>query len=315
MLGLLGVAASACGPAPPPPEPPDPPTVYAAACRGTLVASSPGSVASNAVTELSGIVASRRNPGVWWVHNDSGDTARVFAIGDDGRDLGTFTLVSATNVDWEDIAVGPGPTPGSTFLYVGDIGDFSVSNGSTRASIVVYRVPEPALDAATAVPGDHTLSGVDALTLTYPGGARYDAEALLVDPLTGELYVITKDWSQAGVARVFRAPANLVAGSNTVLTEATSVSLGVLQMVTGADVTPAGDVVALRTDTLTGAGSVVLFPRPAGGSLADAFAQAPCDGAVANEAQGEALGFTPDARGYVTAGEGPSPALHRFTAP
>ena len=80
--------------------------------------------------------------------------------------------------------------------------------------------------------------------------------------------------------------------------------------VTAADVTPAGDFVALRTY-----GSVLIYPRPAGQSLVAALAQAPCAGATAGEAQGEAIGFTPDGRGYVTASEGASPALHQFHAP
>ena len=91
------------------PPPPPPPAVLDAVCQGTLVASTPGTVASAAVDELSGISASRRTDGVWWVHNDSGDSARVFAVGTDGRDLGEFDLAGTAAVDWEDIAVGPGP--------------------------------------------------------------------------------------------------------------------------------------------------------------------------------------------------------------
>ena len=90
-----------------------------------------------------------------------------------------------------------------------------------------------------------TLDGVATLNLTYPDGP-HDAEALLVDPNTGDLFVVTKDLV-GGVAQVFRAPANLASGSTTALTQVATVSLGAGQGVTGADVTPAGDVVALRT--------------------------------------------------------------------
>ena len=79
--------------------------------------------------------------------------------------------------------------------------------------------------------------------------------------------MVTKDLV-GGVAQVFRAPANLASGSTTALTQVATVSLGAGRGVTGADVTRAGDVVALRTYL-----SVVLFPRPAGQSLAQAFAQ------------------------------------------
>ena len=310
VLAAAAVAAlvSACMPPPPPPKPP----VLAAACAHTLTASIPGTIASNALTESSGIVASRRASGVWWVHNDSGDSPRVFAVGTDGRDLGEFGLAGASAVDWEDIAVGPGPSAGTSYLYVADIGD----NAGSRASVQVYRVAEPLVDP-TAAPGPpQTLSGVAALQLTYPDGP-HDAEALVVDPTTGELFVITKDLA-GGVAKVFRSPANRGAGSTTALTQVATVALGAGQGVTGADITPAGDVVALRTYF-----SVVLYPRPAGQPLAQAFTQPSCAGSAppfgsatpASEPQGEAIGFTRDGRGYLTVSEGAHPALHQFLAP
>jgi hypothetical protein len=308
---VVAALAAACAPPPPPPPPPKPP-IFEAACANTLVASSPGAVASAAITEASGIAASRRSDGVWWVHNDSGDRARVFAISDTGQTLGEYALSGATAVDWEDVAAGPGPTAGAPFLYVGDLGD----NAGARASVQVYRVREPVVDPGAPVASPQTLGGVATLTLTYPDGA-HDAEALLVDPTTGELFVITKDLV-GGVARVFRAPANLAAGSTTMLTQVATVSLGAAQGVTAADVTPAGDVVALRTYL-----GVRLFRRTVGTPLADAFSQPSCAGAAppfgsatpASEPQGEALGFTRDGRGYVTLSEGAHVALHRFTAP
>ncbi len=59
-------------------------------------------------------------------------------------------------------------------------------------------------------------------------------------------------------------------------------------------------------------------PRPARrrGLVAGVFSQASCEGASsASEAQGEAIGFTRDGRGYVTVSEGVHPALHQFVAP
>ena len=31
-------------------------------------------------------------------------------------------IAGADNCDWEDIAVGPGPDPQKTYIYIGDIG-------------------------------------------------------------------------------------------------------------------------------------------------------------------------------------------------
>jgi hypothetical protein len=161
-----------------------------------------------------------------------------------------------------------------------------------------------------------TLSGVDSLELRYPDGA-HDAEALFVDPKTTDLYVVTKDLL-GGVGQVFRAPAGLAPGGVTTLVQVATVSLGIGQGVTAADITPAGDVVALRTYS-----GVRLYERKPGTAVARAFTDAPCDGAAptlggrssTSEQQGEAIGFTRDGRGYVTLSEGAHPALHEFRAP
>ena len=131
---------------------------------------------------------------------------------------------------------------------------------------------------------------------------------LIVDPSDARLLIVTKDvW---GDSQVFAAPGNLASGSTTMLTQVATLHLGFLGLVTAGDITPARDVIALRTY-----GSVLMYPLGATDTLEWAFLQIPCNGAVAPEAQGEALGFTRDGRGYVTASEGVSPALHRFVAP
>ena len=270
------------------------------ACEGTLVASTPGKIANDEITELSGIVSSHRTNGVWWVNNDSGDSARLFAVGNDGRSLGEFHLVGSTATDWEDIGIGPGPKAGVAYLYAADIGD----NAKARPSVQLYRVPEPAVDPAKSASATKTLDGVDTLTLTYPDGP-HDAEAFFVDPKTGQLYIVSKEF---GAAKVYRAPAALVAGSTTKLQRVGTVGVGPL--VTAADITGLGDAIALRTYT-----SVRVFARTGNTKVEAALAGKPCKGKTAIEQQGEAIGFTRDGRGYVTASEGTHPRLHRFTAP
>ena len=139
VVGAVGLAACL------PPKAP----VLQAACDGTISASTTGQVANAAVDEASGIAASHLVDDVYWVHNDSGNTAEVYAIGGDGRDLGVYAVSGATNVDWEDIAVGPGPNAGLSYLYLADIGD----NTSARADVVVYRVPEPTVNPAAPTGG------------------------------------------------------------------------------------------------------------------------------------------------------------------
>ena len=60
-----------------------------------------------------GIAASRRHAGVFWIHNDSGNPPALYAVRRDGSLIREYT-VAAPNLDWEDIA---GDDEGR--LYVG----------------------------------------------------------------------------------------------------------------------------------------------------------------------------------------------------
>src|SRR5690606_21021400 len=137
------------------------------------------------LVEASGLAVSRDQPGVLWAHNDSGDTARVFAFGEDGSKLGIFTLDGAEAVDWEDMALGPDvddagePVDDADALYLADFGD----NAAGRDTVSVYRVPEPEVAAGQA-PVRETVGDVERFTFTYPDGPR-DAEALFVDRADG----------------------------------------------------------------------------------------------------------------------------------
>jgi adhesin HecA-like repeat protein len=271
-----------------------------AACAGTLRVENAGTVTAPELDEASGIAASRRNPGLWWVHNDSGDRARFFAVDASGTLRATEDVAGASAVDWEDIAVGPPPVgdiDGET-LYLADIGD----NTSVRTDVEVYRLPEPAV--ATDAQGATATVSADRLTFTYPDGA-HDAETLLVDPITGDLVVVTKDWSLAGHSSVYRAPAGLAAGSTTTLEKVATLDLPAGTLVTAGDVTSDGTVVALRSYT-----GVSLYPRDPAQPLWTAFNATPCAGPAPVEKQGEAIGFTPEGSAYATISEGTNPVLH-----
>ena len=56
------------------------------------------------------------------MHNDSGDTARVFAIDRAGTTRAILSLPGVSAIDIEDIAIGPGPDEWRPYLYLGDIG-------------------------------------------------------------------------------------------------------------------------------------------------------------------------------------------------
>ena len=197
-----------------------------------------------ALDESSGVAASRRHPGLFWTHNDSGDGPYLYAFEAGGRRRGVWRVTGARAEDWEDMAAGPGPEPGRSYLYVGDIGD----NDRDRAYVTVYRVPEPPVTPADA---DSTrweprpTEPAEAIRLKYPAG-RHNSEALLVHPSTGDLYLIVKTGqATCGVYRL-RAATALKSGVNTLerVGEFHSPSpLG--SLVTGADIAADGRRVVL----------------------------------------------------------------------
>jgi hypothetical protein len=283
-------------------EAPPPRPTAADLCGGVVAVEPSPPVAQAAVTEASGLATSEADAGVVWTHNDSGGGPEVFAVGlDDGADRGRFTLDGASAVDWEDMARGPGADGGADVLYLADIGD----NMSRRPSVTVYRAPEPTIDPAAPT---GTIAGVDALTLSYADGP-HDAEALLADPVTGDLFVVTKAWDGAA-AGAYRIPADASPGTPAVMARAGDVAVARGELVTGGDVAADGSVVALRTYT-----SVLLWDRAEGRSVAEALAGTPCSAPAPAEVQGEALALDPDGRGYVTVSEGVGSPIHRFRLP
>ena len=253
-----------------------------------------GVVQHDPLLEISGLVASRAHPGVLWAHNDSGDGPRLYALTTSGTHLGAFTLDGAEARDWEDVAIGPGPEPGVDYLFAGDIGD----NESQRDLKYVYRVAEPAVDTNQA-PADTTLTGVSTITLRYPDGPS-DAETLLVDPLTGDLYVITKRSTEVAI---YRAAAPQSTTDVIDMEHAGTLSLARVpglpaagQGAVGGDIAPSGLEVLLKTYAAVyywtrASGAEALFAHPA-----ETLPYVP-------EPQGEAIAWAADGSGYFTLSE------------
>ncbi|MDP6935060.1 MAG: hypothetical protein QGG40_19210 [Myxococcota bacterium] len=264
-----------------------------------------GSLTSAALTETSGLAASRRHSDTWWAHNDGGHDASLFALDATGAVVAIFDLQGISQEDWEDLAVGPGPEPDVTYLYVGDIGD----NLSAREQLVVHRIPEPAiegLDPSTPNPLDGTVS----LSLVYPEGQAFDAETLLVDT-DGNLYVVTK--SLDGQSHVFVASAPHETGQPNELTLVTTLVFG-SETLPGTPYVTAGDLSAdgkwwvLRTYT-----EAWLWPRRGAASVQDWLTGEPCPIALELEGQGEAIGISPDGSALYTVSEGDTPPLYRYS--
>ena len=146
-----------------------------------------GTLAAPAINESSGLVASSVHEGVYWTHNDSGDSARIFPVYIDGRSVEGFEegiiVEGARNRDWEDIA-----SDGKGNLIIGACGN----NGNQRRDLSLLIVPEP--DVTT---GSQTVTLEKKIPFAYPDQKafppekrNFDCEAVFY--ADGHLYLLTK---------------------------------------------------------------------------------------------------------------------------
>jgi hypothetical protein len=256
-----------------------------------------GTVKVKSLNEISGMGASRQNPFVYWLHND-GDQGKLFAVRATGKLAGVLEIPVAVD-DLEDVAIGPGPEDGVDYLYLGDIGD----NDASRREIQVLRLVEPKLSGDAEIDVDH----VERFRLVYPD-APHDAEALLVDPPTGDLYVITKERSRA---LLYVAPANEL--QNDVRIELKFVATLRVSEVSSAAISPDGSRIILRQDT-----AGWHWRRNSGESVAEALSRRPAPIPVRGDGQGsngEAVTFSPDGQRYSTVSEGKKQPIYDFPLP
>jgi len=234
--------------------------------------------------EISGVAASRINPGVLYIHNDSGNTNQVFITNGAGANIGTLTLTPVGNRDWEDIAVGPGPVAGVNYIYVGDIGDNHLQN----PSVMIYRFPEPDLTGLTA-PVSINISQVDIIELKYPNGP-HNAETLMVDPVTRDIFIATK---ASNISQIFTAKYPQSITSATVMTPVVQIYM---DHATGGDISPDGTEILIRSNQL-----IWYWKLPAGTGISAGLLTAPEVAPYANnEPQGEGICFAADGSGYYT---------------
>jgi hypothetical protein len=273
LAGLLGV-----GSAPAVADPADPPEPVVAC-----------TVTDKRLAELSGLVADGAH---WYAVNDGGTRSTVYAL---NSSCAVEKVISGPTdpFDVEDLALGADGT-----FWLSDTGD----NNKSRATV--------ALIALTPA-GKTTL-----YRLTYPDGA-HDTEALLLDR-NGVPYLITK--TPLGGAGIYRPTGPLASPGPTPLELAGSIRLSPTAtpggpvpgavgsiLVTGAAATPDRSVVAIRTYT-----DAYLWYVPDDDIVA-ALATDPVRLPLPNEAQGEAIAFTPDGT-LLSASEGVGQPIHTIAA-
>jgi hypothetical protein len=253
------------------------------------------SLQDRAVKEASALAASQRWPGAFWTLNDSGNNATLYAFDTAGRSVATVEVDRAENIDWEALQVGPGPGGGPA-LYIGDFGD----NDKERKDAIIYRIPEPDLRGGADRPASGRTAPAEAFHLTYPNGAR-DVEAMLVHPETGEVVLVSKEYS--GKAQVYRYPSPLDANRRIQVDLVAELDLSrlgpVASAITDGAVSPDGRRVILRTyssaleyDLTSDVPLTSIWPR-----------QQPRLMPLDDGAQGEGITYRADGKALLTIGE------------
>jgi hypothetical protein len=246
--------------------------------------------------EASGLAASRRNPGLWWVHDDSGGAPVLYAVDDAGKLLGAVRLAGVKNNDWEDLAAFS--RDGRDWLLVADTGD----NNADRKTVQLHLLAEPAR-AALARDRETSATPAWSLRVRYPDGP-HDCEAVAVDAREGAIYLLTKRENHPRLYRVPLAPAAAPVEAQLVLAvttldgdDTTSTLLKALvgkkyDWPTSMDFAPDGSAAVVLTY-----GNVLVFPRHTGESWAAAFGRTP-----------QRLGYhgLPQAEGVAFSAEGAS---------
>lgn len=246
-----------------------------------------GELENRYIVEASGLAVSRSNPSKIWVHNDSGDFNRLFVVGENAENFGEFIIRGAFNRDWEDMSAGPGPVEGITYLYIGEIGD----NHAQYDIMSVYRVPEPDISKLDSV-ANEPVDGVERIDFIYPDGRARDAETLMVDPETRDIYIVTKR-DERSIVYVARYPQ--VTGKVITLDK---VGYFPFNRALAGDISADGSEIAVKTDY-----RIYYWQRKRGEPVYEALKRQPLLLPYRVEPQGEAFGWMPDGSGYYTLSE------------
>ncbi len=247
-------------------------------------------VAANIVDEASGIVDSRNIAGHVWVHEDGLNPNQIHLLNHKGQEIKKFEL-PMSNRDWEDLGIGPGPQDGVNYLYLADIGD----NFEQWEEKFIYRFPEPKSI-------NESIGNIDKITFKYSDG-KYNAECILIDPATKDIYIITKSDPKVRLnERLYRIP---YPQSTADVQTAQFVRSIPYSIITGGSVSPDGKQIIVRSYFV-----LSYFIKKDTESFGDAIGRDSDLKLPYNfEPQGEAVAFDKDGKGYFTiseAGDGKS---------
>ncbi|MDQ3190561.1 MAG: hypothetical protein M3Q58_03120 [Bacteroidota bacterium] len=245
-----------------------------------------GALENPEINEASGMVVSRSNPDLIWIHNDSKDKSRLFLIDYNGKDKGSFNVKNAENRDWEDIAIGPGPIKGINYIYVADIGD----NDSNYDIKYIYRFPEPNLNGLE-FPVKSKIKNAEKISFQFPDGNK-DAETLMVDPYSKDIYIVSK---REAAVNIYLLP--YPQSINEVITIKHIGTIDIQQAVAG-DISEDGKEILIKTYS-----NIYYWSRKEKQTVEQTLKKTPKRLPYYIEPQGEAVAWKVDGTGYFTVSE------------
>jgi propionyl-CoA carboxylase beta chain len=254
------------------------------------------------ITEASGLAASATMPGLYYTMSDDPPAGRtgvvVWGVRQNGAIAVELRLVGTSVSNTEGLAVAPCSAGAArSCVWVGETGD----NGS-HPPHHIYRFEEPVVDLDA--PAEVVAPPFATTTFTYAGGVTPNAEAIVVDPATSAVYVLSKS---ASPAVVYRVPFVAEDGA-TATSIAAEVGAIALSTITAADPHPCANALLVRQ---YGALWHLTAPPPLE-NLFQPGAVTTTQVEVATESVGEAVAWTRDGRDYLTTHEAVGAAVHRY---
>jgi len=251
--------------------------------------------------ELSGMACSRRRPGLFWAHCDSGDEARVYLFDLKGRDLGSCLLSGVRNYDWEDMASFT--ADGKPYLLLADTGN----NGLAAAVHMLYLIEEPPCDPDRGL-AVKEVSVLRTIYFSFEDDYR-NCEAMAIDPTDKTILLVSKERAPTCYAYALPWPKDDhgVNPGKPPKRALVAKRIGVLNLrqVTGMDVSPDG-----RRAIVVTYGNAFEYTRGEKDDWAKAFAQPPREIALPKRAQGESICYGPDGKIlYASSEQRPTPLV------
>lgn len=248
------------------------------ACSQTVrtISSLPSTLAEN-----SGMLVSNEN--AIWLHNDGGDSAKLYLIDTFGTILKTILINNVTNVDWEDIT-----HDNQGRVYIGEFGN----NLNSRQDLKIYRIPHPDSISGNTVAAE-TIEYYYPEQTAFPpvdSEKKYDTEAVI--HFQDSLYLFTKDRTSPhqGYTWLYQISADTGMHAAVLLDSFQTNQISYIFEVTGAAMSPNQEQLALL-----GANTVWWFTGFTGNRFFDGMVQSV---SLNSTTQKEALDFVDNERLY-----------------